>query len=70
MYIFFFKANFSKKSFDIIDFGVCFLDDLVGELKESKEIIIDQAHGLIKLYRKGIFESMIVDRTTIGHYNN
>jgi len=49
----FFAANFSKKPFDIIDFGVCYLDDLIGELKDNKEIVIDQEFGIIKLYRKG-----------------
>ncbi len=47
-------ANFSKKPFDIIDFGVCYLDDLIGELKDNKEVVIDQELGIIKLYRKGI----------------
>ncbi|CAF3561415.1 unnamed protein product [Rotaria sordida] len=45
-------TNFSKKPFDIIDFGVCFLDDLIGELKDNKEIVIDRELGIIKLYRK------------------
>ncbi|CAF1409628.1 unnamed protein product [Adineta steineri] len=45
-------ANFSKKPFDIIDFGVCFLDDLIGELQDNKEVVIDKEHGIIKLYRK------------------
>ncbi len=54
-YICLFLANFSKKPFDIIDFGVCYLDDLIGELKDNKEVVIDQELGIIKLYRKGIF---------------
>ncbi|CAF2030352.1 unnamed protein product [Rotaria magnacalcarata] len=45
-------TNFSKKSFDIIDFGVCFLDDLIGELRDNKEVVVDQENGIIKLYRK------------------
>jgi meiosis arrest female protein 1 len=45
-------TNFSKKPFDIIDFGVCYLDDLIGELKDNKEVVIDQELGIIKLYRK------------------
>lgn len=49
----FLVANFSKKPFDIIDFGICFLDDLIGELKDNKEVVIDQECGMIKLYRKG-----------------
>jgi hypothetical protein len=52
-----FSANFSKKPFDIIDFGVCFLDDLIGELKDNKEVVIEQELGIIKLYRKGIIHS-------------
>ena len=52
-----FLANFSKKPFDIIDFGVCFLDDLIGELKDNKEVVVDQENGTIKLYRKGSSES-------------
>jgi hypothetical protein len=44
-----FSANFSKKPFDIIDFGVCFLDDLIGELKDNKEVVIEQELGIIKL---------------------
>lgn len=46
-------GNFSKKPFDIIDFGLCYLDDLIGELKDNKEIVIDHEHGMIRLYRKG-----------------
>ena len=53
-----FLANFSKKPFDIIDFGVCFLDDLIGELKDNKEVVVDQENGIIKLYRKGSFLSL------------
>lgn len=45
-------SNFSKKPFDIIDFGVCYLDDLIDELKDNKEVVIDHEHGHIKLYRK------------------
>ncbi|CAF0731858.1 unnamed protein product [Adineta ricciae] len=45
-------ANFSKKPFDIIDFGVCYLDDLIGEIQDNKEVVIDREHGIIKLYRK------------------
>ena len=54
-----FLANFSKKPFDIIDFGVCFLDDLIGELKDNKEVVVDQDNGTIKLYRKGSFEPFV-----------
>ncbi len=54
-----FVANFSKKPFDIIDFGICYLDDLIGELKDNKEVVIDQEFGIIKLYRKGLFSSFL-----------
>lgn len=47
-------GNFSKKPFDIIDFGLCYLDDLIGELKDNKEMVIDHEHGMIRLYRKGL----------------
>lgn len=48
-----FVGHFSKKPFDIIDFGLCYLDDLIGELKDNKEVVIDHELGVIKLYRKG-----------------
>ena len=42
-----------KKSFNVADYGMCFLQDLVFEIKDHKELVVDLDNDLIKLYRKG-----------------
>jgi hypothetical protein len=42
-----------KKSFYITDFGMCFLEDLVNEVKDNKELVVEADKDIIKLYRKG-----------------
>jgi len=41
-----------KKSFNVADYGMCFLQDLVFEIKDHKELVVDLDNDLIKLYRK------------------
>jgi hypothetical protein len=42
-----------KKSFGIADFGMCYLEDLVNEVKDNKELVVEAEKDIIKLYRKG-----------------
>ena len=42
-----------KKSFNVADYGMCYLQDLVFEIKDHKELVVDLDNDLIKLYRKG-----------------
>lgn len=32
---------------------MCYLEDLVNEVKDNKELVLDSEKGIIKLYRKG-----------------
>ncbi|CAF1183372.1 unnamed protein product [Rotaria sordida] len=41
-----------KKPFCVVDFGMCYLEDLVNEVKDNKELVLDADKGIIKLYRK------------------
>ncbi|CAF3613838.1 unnamed protein product, partial [Rotaria sp. Silwood1] len=41
-----------KKPFCIADFGMCYLDDLVNEVKDNKELVVEAEKSIIKLYRK------------------
>jgi hypothetical protein len=42
-----------KKSFCVADFGMCYLEDLVNEVKDNKELVVEADKDIIKLYRKG-----------------
>jgi hypothetical protein len=42
-----------KKPFCIADFGMCYLEDLVNEVKDNKELVVEADKDIIKLYRKG-----------------
>lgn len=42
-----------KKPFCVTDYGMCYLQDLVYEIKDHKELVVDLENDLIKLYRKG-----------------
>jgi hypothetical protein len=42
-----------KKNFHVADFGMCYLEDLVNEIKDNKELVVDHENQVIKLYRKG-----------------
>ncbi|CAF2154417.1 unnamed protein product [Rotaria magnacalcarata] len=64
-----------KKSFCITDFGMCYLEDLVNEIKDNKELVLDAEKSIIKLYRKertdleifatSIFEQDVIDMLRI-----
>ncbi|CAF4441596.1 unnamed protein product, partial [Adineta steineri] len=41
-----------KKPFCIDDFVMCFLEDLVNEVKDNKELVVEADKNIIKLYRK------------------
>ncbi|CAF1011563.1 unnamed protein product [Adineta steineri] len=41
-----------KKSFSVADFGMCYLEDLVNEVKDNKELVVEADKDIIKLYRK------------------
>lgn len=43
-----------KKFFSVADFGMCYLEDLVNEVKDNKELVVDAEKNIIKLYRKGM----------------
>ena len=43
-----------KKPFCVADFGMCFLEDLVNEVKDNKELVVEADKDIIKLYRKGL----------------
>ena len=48
---------------------MCYLEDLVHEIKDNKELVVDIDSGLIKLYRKGIrsfASSMLFIRGRLG----
>ena len=45
-----------KKIFSVADFGMCFLEDLVNEVKDNKELVVEAEKNMIKLYRKGTEE--------------
>jgi hypothetical protein len=42
-----------KKPFCVTDFGMCYLEDLVNEVKDNKELVVEADKDIIKLYRKG-----------------
>lgn len=42
-----------KKVFAVADFGMCYLEDLVNEVKDNKELVVEAEKNIIKLYRKG-----------------
>jgi hypothetical protein len=42
-----------KKFFCVADFGMCYLEDLVNEVKDNKELVVEAEKDIIKLYRKG-----------------
>ena len=42
-----------KKVFCVADFGMCYLEDLVNEVKDNKELVVEAEKDIIKLYRKG-----------------
>lgn len=42
-----------KKRFCVADFGMCYLEDLVNEVKDNKELVVEADKDIIKLYRKG-----------------
>ena len=42
-----------KKPFCVADFGMCYLEDLVNEVKDNKELVVEADKDIIKLYRKG-----------------
>lgn len=42
-----------KKVFAVTDFGMCYLEDLVNEVKDNKELVVEAEKNIIKLYRKG-----------------
>ncbi len=42
-----------KKTFCVADFGMCYLEDLVNEVKDNKELVVEADKDIIKLYRKG-----------------
>jgi hypothetical protein len=42
-----------KKPFSVVDFGMCYLEDLVNEVKDNKELVVEADKDMIKLYRKG-----------------
>ncbi|CAF1213712.1 unnamed protein product [Adineta steineri] len=64
-----------KKPFCIDDFGMCFLEDLVNEVKDNKELVVEADKNIIKLYRKertdleiyatGNFEKDVIDMLRI-----
>ncbi|CAF0962354.1 unnamed protein product [Rotaria sp. Silwood1] len=41
-----------KKPFYVADFGMCYLEDLVNEVKDNKELVVEADKHIIKLYRK------------------
>ncbi len=41
------------KKFNVTDFGLCYLEDLVNEVKDNKELVVEAEKDIIKLYRKG-----------------
>ena len=45
-----------KKPFYVADFGMCYLEDLVNEVKDNKELVVEADKDIIKLYRKGKFK--------------
>lgn len=50
-----------KKAFCVADFGMCFLEDLVNEVKDNKELVVEAEKDVIKLYRKGKSDRNFVD---------
>jgi hypothetical protein len=50
-----------KKSFCVADFGMCYLEDLVNEVKDNKELVVEADKDIIKLYRKGNLMIEILD---------
>jgi hypothetical protein len=51
-----------KKSFCVADFGMCYLEDLVNEVKDNKELVVEADKDIIKLYRKGNLMIEILDQ--------
>ncbi|CAF1082426.1 unnamed protein product [Rotaria sordida] len=41
-----------KRPFCVADFGMCYLEDLVNEVKDNKELVVEADKDIIKLYRK------------------
>ncbi len=60
---FYFSEMAYKKSFCITDFGMCFLEDLVNEVKDNKELVVEAEKDIIKLYRKGKIEQRLKYRS-------
>jgi hypothetical protein len=48
-----------KKPFGVADFGMCYLEDLVNEVKDNKELVVEADKDIIKLYRKGKIELLL-----------